>query len=107
MQKNYTLGSTHITVDKLNTLLQFCCSCDSNFSNVSTTPLRQWGFQLCMFIFELETLRGKHCRHPIAKMGVVWALNAEIAAEKCWNCEEKKIVQWMYLQYILVATHQY
>ena len=43
-----------------------------------------------MFIFELETLRGKHCRHPIAKMGVVWALNAEIAAEKCWNCEEKK-----------------
>ena len=38
--------------------------------NVSTTPLRQWGFQQCLH-FSWTTLRGKHCRHPIAIMGVV------------------------------------
>ena len=38
--------------------------------SVSTTPLRQWGFRQC-FPFSLTTLRGKHCRHPIALMGVV------------------------------------
>ena len=39
-------------------------------SNVPTTPLRQWGFRQCL-PFSLTTLRGKHCRHPIAVMGVV------------------------------------
>ena len=39
-------------------------------SNVSTTPLRQWGFRQCLS-FSWTTLRGKHCRHPIAVMGVV------------------------------------
>ena len=38
--------------------------------NVSTTPLRQWGFRQCL-PFSLTALRGKHCRHPIAVMGVV------------------------------------
>ena len=38
--------------------------------NVSTTPLRQWGFRQCLH-FSWTTLRGKHCRHPIAVMGVV------------------------------------
>ena len=38
--------------------------------NVSTTPLRQWGFRQCL-TFSWTTLRGKHCRHPIAVMGVV------------------------------------
>ena len=38
--------------------------------NVSTTPLRQWGFQQRL-LFSWTTLRGKHCRHPIAIMGVV------------------------------------
>ena len=38
--------------------------------NISTTPLRQWGFQQCL-PFSWTTLRGKHCRHPIAVMGVV------------------------------------
>ena len=38
--------------------------------NVSTTPLRQWGFQQCL-PFSWTTLRGKHCRHPIEVMGVV------------------------------------
>ena len=38
--------------------------------NVSTTPLRQWGFWQCL-PFSWTTLRGKHCRHPIAIMGVV------------------------------------
>ena len=38
--------------------------------NVSTTPLRQWGFQQCL-PFSWKTLRGKYCRYPIAGMGVV------------------------------------
>ena len=38
--------------------------------NVSTTPLRQLGFRQCL-PFSWTTLRGKHCRHPIAVMGVV------------------------------------
>ena len=38
--------------------------------NVSTTPLRQWSFQQCLR-FSWTTLRGKHCRHSIAIMGVV------------------------------------
>ena len=37
---------------------------------VSTTSLRQWGFRQCL-PFSRTTLRGKHCRHPIAVMGVV------------------------------------
>jgi hypothetical protein len=37
---------------------------------VSTTPLRQWGFQQCL-PFSWTTLRGKHCWHPIAVMEVV------------------------------------
>ena len=38
--------------------------------NVSTTPLRQWGFWQCL-PFSWTTLRDKHCQHPIAIMGVV------------------------------------
>ena len=38
--------------------------------NISTNPSRQWGFQQCL-PFSWTTLRGKHCRHPIAVMGVV------------------------------------
>ena len=38
--------------------------------NMSTTPLRQWGFQQCL-PFSWTTLSGKHCWHPIAIMGVV------------------------------------
>ena len=38
--------------------------------NVSTTPLRQWGFW--QFLpFSWTTLRDKHCRHSIVVMGVV------------------------------------
>ena len=37
---------------------------------VSTTPLRQWGVQQCL-PFSWTILRGKHCQHPIAIMGVV------------------------------------
>ena len=38
--------------------------------NVPTTPLRQWGFWQCL-PFSWTALRCKHCRHPIAVMGVV------------------------------------
>ena len=41
-----------------------------NSQNVSTTPLRQWFFWQCL-PFSWTTLRGKHCRHPIAVIGVV------------------------------------
>ena len=42
----------------------FCCL------NVSTTPLRQWGFRQYL-PFSWTTLRDKHCQHSIAVMGVV------------------------------------
>ena len=38
--------------------------------NISTTPLWQWGFRQCL-PFSWTTLRGKHCWHPIAVLGVV------------------------------------
>ena len=45
-----------------------CCTAPG--PNISPTPLRQWGFQLCL-PFRWTTLWGKHCGHPIAVMGVV------------------------------------
>ena len=42
----------------------------SQCRNVSTTPLRQWGFRQCL-PFSWTTVRGKDCRHPIVVMGVV------------------------------------
>ena len=47
--------------------------------NVSTIPLRHWGFQECL-PFSWTTLRGKHCRHPIAVMGVVDPCSKKIPA---------------------------
>ena len=38
--------------------------------NLHTTTLRQWGFRQCLPL-SWTTLRSKHCRHPIAVMGVV------------------------------------
>ena len=38
--------------------------------NISTTQLQQWGFWQCL-PFSWATLRGKHCRNPIAIMEVV------------------------------------
>ena len=43
---------------------------NTQYLNISTTPLWQWGFWQCL-PFSWTTLRGKHCRHPIAVMGVV------------------------------------
>ena len=45
--------------------------------NLSTTPLRQWGFQQCL-PFSWTTLRGKHCRHPIVVMGVLDTLGLSL-----------------------------
>jgi hypothetical protein len=47
-----------------------CAKLDTYGPNVSTTPLWQWGFRQCL-PFSWTTLRGKHCRNPIAVMGVV------------------------------------
>ena len=49
---------------------KFSFTLRSQYSNVSTSPLRQWGFRQWL-TFSWTTLRGKHCRHPIAVMGVV------------------------------------
>ena len=38
-------------------------------ANVYAPPLGQWGFWQCL-PFSWTTLGGKHCRHPIAVMGV-------------------------------------
>ena len=52
------------------------CACLDEFyihlrsPKVSTTPLRQWGFRQYL-PFSWTTLRGKHCWHPIAIIGVV------------------------------------
>ena len=35
-----------------------------------TLQIQQWGFPQCL-PFSWKTLRDKHCRHPIAVMGVV------------------------------------
>ena len=43
--------------------------------NISTTPLQQ-----CL-PFSWTTLRGKHCRHPIAVMGVVDTFGQCLAIE--------------------------
>ena len=48
----------------------YICKTQIPSPNVSTTPLRQWGFRQCLPI-SWTTLRGKLCRHPIAVMGVV------------------------------------
>ena len=40
------------------------------YPNISATTLRQWGFGQCL-PFSWTKLSGKHCRHPIAIMGVV------------------------------------
>ena len=47
--------------------------------NVSTSPLRQWCFRQCL-PFSWTTLRGKHCRHPIAIMGVVDTLGQSLVS---------------------------
>ena len=56
----FTKMNPNYLISKLNTFRP----------NVSTTPLRQWCFRQCL-TFSWTTLRGKHCRHPIAVMGVV------------------------------------
>ena len=49
---------------------------------VSTTPLRQWGLRQYL-PFSWTTLRGKHCRHPIAVMGVVDTFGQYVLAYSC------------------------
>ena len=66
------------TVDKnelLMTVLKLPKECLENAweslgLNVFTTPLLQWGFRQCL-PFSWTTLRGKHCKHPIAVKRVV------------------------------------
>ena len=47
---------------------KFCFG--SKCSNVSITPVRQWGFRQCL-PFSWTTVRDKHCPHSIAVMWVV------------------------------------
>ena len=58
-----------LEIEKTQLNINSCSDKDEGL-NVSTTPLRQWGIRQCL-PFSWTTLRGKHCRHPIAVMGVV------------------------------------
>jgi hypothetical protein len=58
----------HLIPNQIKLLDNLPCCFHSR--NVSTTPLRQWGFRQWL-PFSWTTLRGKHCWHPIAVMGVV------------------------------------
>ena len=98
--------------------------------NVSTTPLQQWGFRKCL-PFSWTTLRGKHCRHPIAVMGVVdtfglsfeWILwyrilwkiicimSTTYKLKMCQNDGTHIIINILWLKrwanYLFVRTHTY
>ena len=56
--------------------------CMRQCRNASTTPLRKWGFRQCLH-FSWTTLRGKHCRHPIA-MEVVDTSKQKQRSSKRW-----------------------
>ena len=62
----YLPFTTHTDINQNNKSWQKAWAC----LNVSTTPLRQWGFRQCL-PFSWTTLRDKLCWHPIAVMGVV------------------------------------
>ena len=62
----HLVGFFHTCLNFLNDPL----FCTYYFPNVSTTPLRQWGFRQCL-PFNWTTLRVKHYRHHIVVMGVV------------------------------------
>ena len=63
-------------------------SSNTTISNVSTTKLRQWRFWQCL-PFSQTTLRDKHCRHPIAIMGVVDTLGLGCIKKKC-RCQKNE-----------------
>ena len=62
--KQTTLKTNEVNFDQES--FAHCTLC----RNVSTTPLWQWDFWQCL-PFSWATLRGKHCRHPVAVTGVV------------------------------------
>jgi len=61
--------------------------------NVPTTPLRQWGFRQCL-PFTWTTLRGKHCRYPIAGMGVVDTLGQYLLSMHNGTAFHKRSTYW-------------
>ena len=69
----YPAAFLHIIMGGFHLHLLIFLSYSSPSPNVSTTPLRKWGFWQCL-PFSLTTLRGKHCRNPIAVMGVAVCL---------------------------------
>ena len=72
--------------------------------NVSTTPLRQWGFQQCL-PFSWTTLRGNHCRHPIAVMGVVDTFGPSQSQKVEFNLDQIKIWQhWLLLNFFFCGA---
>ena len=64
-------------------------------SNVSTTPLLQWSFRQCL-PFSWTKFVGKHCRHPIALMGVAytfrhWLCTCIFKSDHCFLFVAKNI----------------
>ena len=62
----------HLGIIQLRSIIAFF-TFSTNYREclyVSTTPLWQWDFRQCLS-FSWKTLRGKHCRHLIAVIGVL------------------------------------
>ena len=69
-------------------------------SNVSTTPLRHWGFRQCL-PFSWTTLRGIHCRHPIAVMEVVDTFGQRSI---CYIFKQMNLIIFLYRGILPYAT---
>ena len=83
-----TFGKKHISGVLLSLLNFSLKSVNSDLLShkiyVSTTLLRQWGFRHWL-PFSWTTLRGKHCRHPIAVMRVVDTFGQRQLLENSWS----------------------
>ena len=92
-----------IILAKVWNWLLFCSYLRWNFFpclNVSLpkTPLRQWGFWQCL-PFSWTTQRGKHCRHPIAVIGVVYTFGQSLE----WGTRHLK---YFVLEHIWDASYE-
>ena len=56
-----------------------------------------------MFTFQLDNTRSKHCRHPLAVMGVVVYFRAQYYSNNTSHgrCKKNKILRWNGLTYII------
>ena len=107
------------TISNKNIYFSYLCihkeNCTYHCRNVSTTPLRQWGFQQCL-PFSWTTLRYKHCRHPegcfflsvYCSTGLKWKnrqrINYRIILEK--ETLDARDLKFVYIRRLMVSTDQ-